>query len=375
MTVQTIPPTPDAPSGVGGKLNEMQSMALRWRANGYHVVTLIHGEKGAKYAEWQNVIATEESIIRDFAQKSNIGLLHGVVAVDGSALITFDIDQNDPELIDYVERHTGSVSLKKFGQKGLSISVRSVGGIRSQAIRAFDGSKYHPAIDLLAVGKQTVVPPSIHPKTKLPYRWLSYFTPDNTKFDELSLIDQTVIDKVRAFCQNRENPVASLDFMEWKGLGGGGDTHDTCVAAVACMVSWGWTDEEIHREIHLTKKAACERAGEVYDWPQERKVTQEWIDSARAKGFDQPKKKGKPSHGDLATLVLSKHGAIIKRDKTRRDWLVYNGKHWVDGATEEVKTLIRRSLAEDQVFRSVIDGVEAVMRWDASLGVLICAEK
>lgn len=53
---------------------------------------------------------------------------------------------------------------------------------------------------------------------------------------------------------------------------------------------------------------------------------------------------------------------MIKRDKARRDWCTYNGKFWEEGATEEVKTLIRQSLPDDQVFKFTIDGVESVMR-------------
>lgn len=374
MTAQATPQFSDTiQNSSRPDLNDLQRVAFKWWENGFQPVPLLHGEKRPKYDRWQHAVPTPETIERDFAPRSNIGLMCGVLTPDSTALLTIDIDINDRGLIGYAERQIGGPSFKKIGKKGISITVRSPASIKSQKIDMYKGGNHSPCIDILGSGKMTVCPPSIHPDTKEPYRWVSKENPSNTRFEELTLIDHTVVDKLRAYCKNRDNPVAYLDDMLWRGVNGGGDTHDTCVAAVGCMVSWGWSDEEVHREIHFAKKGACERAGETYDWSSERKVVQEWIDSARTKGFDQSKKKAKPSHGDLATLVLSKHGSAIRRDKTRRDWLVYNGRYWVDGATEEVKTLIRRSLTEDQVFRSVIDGVEAVMRYDASLGLTIDA--
>ena len=168
-----------------------------------------------------------------------------------------------------------------------------------------------------------------------------------------------LLTKIRGFCLNADDPIYALNDMEWRGVGGGGDTHEICHRAVASMVARHWPDSETQARIQRAKQEACETAGMPYNWSAAEKTIQEWIDSSRKKGFDQPAKSAKPSHGDFANLVLSKHRATIRRDKTRREWLTYNGKHWVDGATEEVKTLIRRCLSDDQVYRAVIDGTEA----------------
>lgn len=369
----------------GQGLTPLQELALTLLRNGYYPLRLEAGQKKPGYSGWLDNLPTEESVIRDFARPSNIGLIQGVAGADNTFPVTIDIDVDNGALVAYVERVIGRDCPKKRGKKGVSFLVRAVGNVESKAVHLYHGGKKVPAGDILAKGKQTVIPPSIHPDTQLPYQWYGKLNPGNTKCQDLPIIDEWDIDEILAFCRNAENPIAGLDDMTWKGVGGGGDTHEACVSAVASMVSRGWPDEKIHARIRRAKREACERAGEAYHWPAEAKTCQEWIDSARLKEFDRKRSKTKPSHGDLANLVLAQHGAVIRRDKARRDWCVYNGKYWEEGATEEVKTLIRQCLTDDQVFRSVIDGVEAVMRlypsvaiandiWDADKHYLNCPD-
>lgn len=357
------------PNAEDSSLNELQETALRLFRNGYHPIRLDHGKKSPGHNGWQNKIPTEESIIRDFARKSNIGLLQGRVGPDKTFPVTLDIDVDNGALVSYVEFTIGGGCPAKRGKKGMSFLVRAIGDVRSRTIHLYHGGKKRPAGDILAKGKQTVIPPSIHPDTQLPYIYHGKLTPLNTPLQELPLIDEWVIDEIVAYCGNANNPIAELNDMIWRGVGGGGNTHDVCVAAVASMVSRGWPDDNIHARIRRAKREATERAGEAYDWPAELKTCQEWIDSAREKDYGGKKSKAKPSHGELANLVLAQHGAVIKRDKARRDWCAYNGKFWDEGATEEVKSLIRQCLTDEQVFKHTIDGVEAVMRLYPSVGV------
>ena len=338
-------------------------MALTLFQNGYYPLWLRLGTKIPGFDGWLQNLPTEESLRRDFKRPGNIGIIQGVVTADKTFAVTIDIDQNDHPLVSYVERAIGDDCPKKLGKKGMSFLVRGVGNISSQTLHDYRGGTKKPAGDILAKGKQTVIPPSIHPETKVPYQWCGKMTLLNTKYDALPIITNSVIKEIRAFLRDPSNAIAQLNDMTWKGVGGGGDTHDTCVAAVASMVRDEWAEDEIHARIRRAKREASERAGESYHWPAETKVCQEWIDSAREKGYGaKTKKKAKPSHGELADFVLAQHRSIIKRDKASRDWYVYNGKFWEAGATEQVKTLIRQCLADDQIFRSTIDGVEAVLR-------------
>jgi hypothetical protein len=71
--------------------------------------------------------------------------------------------------------------------------------------------------------------------------------------------------------------------MAWAGVGGGGNTHDTCVSAVASLVARGWTDTQIHERIEFATREACGRAQLEYDGPGSARAIQEWIHSARKK--------------------------------------------------------------------------------------------
>jgi putative DNA primase/helicase len=351
----------------GNILSSPVQMALTLFRNGHHPLWLNFGTKVPGRTGWLNNLPTEESLSRDFKRPGNIALIQGVPAADKTFAVTIDLDRDDGALIAYVEATIAADCPKKRGKKGLSFLVRGIGEINSQTLHDYrDGKK--PAGDILAKGKMTVIPPSIHPETHAPYEWWGKRTPFNTRFEELPLIDDSVIKEIRVYLKDTQNPIAQLNHMTWKGVGGRGDTHDTCVAAVGRMVHDAWTDDQIHARIRRAKREASERAGEPYDWPGEMKAAQEWIDSAREKAFG-GKRASSPSHGELANLVLSKHGSIIKRDKARHDWCVYNGKFWEEGATEDVKALIRQCLPDDQVFKFTIDGIEGVMRLYPQVGV------
>ena len=344
-------------------------LALTLWKNGYYPLWLRRASKVPGHGGWLNNLPTEESVRRDFSRPGNIGLIQGVVAADKTFPVTIDIDQDDGALLAYVARAIGAICPAKRGKKGMSFLVRGTGEIVSQTLHDYRDGKKSLAGDVLAKGKMTVIPPSIHPDTGSPYEWHGTMTPLNTNYSELRIIDESMIKEVRAFLKDPMNAIARLNDMIWKGVGGGGDTHETCLAAAARMVSDDWSDEQIHSRIRRAKKEACASAGEAYHWPAETKTCQEWIDSAREKGYGTKRAKEKPSHGELADLVIARHRAIIRRDKARLDWCVYNGKFWEEGATEAVKTLIRGCLSDDQVFRSTIDGVEAVMRLYPEIGI------
>lgn len=366
-------------------LTAQQELALKLLENGYLPVPLQPMSKMPAYNGWQTNIPTVETLIRDFRFDFGIGLLQGIALPDNSFPVTIDIDLDDAPLFECVTNAVGRMGPAKRGKKGVSYLLRAIGDVKSQALHDYRNGKKRPAGDILAKGKMTVIPPSIHPDTKLPYRWANSLTPLSVRYADLPLIDQWTIDEIKAFLKDADNPLSQLNDMEWQGVGGGGNTHDTCIRAVGCMVARGWPDEAIISRIRRAKREACERAGEAYHWPQEMKVCQEWIDSAREKGFGSRKSKSKPSHGEFANLVIAKHGNLIRRDKARREWCVFNGKFWEDGATDEVKALIRNCLTDDQVFKGTIDGIEGVMRlydeltvpgemWDADKHLLNCPD-
>lgn len=113
--------------------------------------------------DWQNpeTLNKNEKLIEDFPD-SNIGLLlgkeSGVVALDWDG----EID-NLAEFIAMISEFIPTNAPKKIGKKGITIFYKWQEGLQNKSLLG--------VFDFLAERKQTVLPPSIHPETKQPYRW------------------------------------------------------------------------------------------------------------------------------------------------------------------------------------------------------------
>lgn len=94
-------------------------------------------------------------------------------------LVGFDIDLDDSEawqrdLMEKIVNAIPNSSDSKRGKKGLTLFYRSIEPIASQSFK-IDQSN---GIDILSSGRQSILPPSIHPDTGKPYEW-----------DNLSLVE------------------------------------------------------------------------------------------------------------------------------------------------------------------------------------------
>jgi putative DNA primase/helicase len=279
---------------------------------------------------------------------------------DGTYAIAYDVDLDDHPLFAAVGSAIGAESPQKRGKKGVTFFAKST-DVKSELIHDYSGGSKRPAIDVLAAGKQSVVPPSLHPETGEPYHWIGKSLLD-VSYNELPDVSWCTSDEIRLFCKERDNAISRLNDMTWKGVGGGGDTHETCVAAVALMVSSGWPNEAIHQRVQRAKRVACEFAGESYEWPKAHDVIEEWINSARAKGFEKKKTKGRPSHGVIADRLLERHAEVLRYDRDKGWWYYHNGVLWEPQAEHHVRHLIDAFLIDDYRDRSIIDGVERSLR-------------
>lgn len=264
----------------------LQDLSIRLLRNGFIPLRLEPDSKAARSLGWQVDTPTEQSLTRAFARPSNIGVRCGDMHKDRTVLLCIDIDLEDVNLIRCVERAIGVRVPVKRGKKGYTYFVRIDREHKSHKIYWSRDGKKSAAIDILCKGAQTVIPPSIHPETKQPYTWVAGTPIDQIEYAQLPVFTPALIDEIRGFCKNPDDAVFALNDMEWLGVGGGGNTHDVCVTAVASMVARKWTDEEIQERIQRAKREACEAAGTAYDWPQAQKAIQEWIDSCREKKFD-----------------------------------------------------------------------------------------
>lgn len=106
----------------------------------------------------------------------------GVGIALGRNVVAIDIDTDDPDARARIEAVLPVSPVGKRGRRGVTYFYRGdTNKIRSRAFK-IDGQGI---VDLLAHGKQTVLPPSIHPVTGEPYHWL----PGMASLDEVSATD------------------------------------------------------------------------------------------------------------------------------------------------------------------------------------------
>ena len=271
------------------------SIAQALHEKGFIPIQVQLGQKAAKQPGWQVMLPNAESLARDFARPSNLGVRCGDEMPDGTRLLAIDVDVDDGPLIRCIEQAIAEPNTPvKRGKKGATYFIRGNYEQRSTKIKLNRNGKAIPAIDILGLGSQSVLPPSIHPDTNLPYRYIAGKPLHEIDFRTLPAFGPELVDEIRGFCSNPDDPICALNEMEWKGAGGGGNTHDTCVAAVMAMVRRDWSDAAIHDRVYRAKREACELAGAPINWPDAQKTIQEWIDSAKRKIDASPPKARKP---------------------------------------------------------------------------------
>jgi P4 family phage/plasmid primase-like protien len=342
----------------------MLSHAVKLLNKGYIPLRVASGTKAAKNPGWSSEIPTDISVHRDFARDSNLGVRCGDTHPDGTCLLAIDVDVDDAELFRCVEHAIGDKTVPvKRGKKGGTYFVRLDYEQKSCKIQLVRDGKKVNAIDVLCKGAQTVVPPSVHPDTSLPYRWIAGQQLQDVDYRALPVFGQALLDEIRGFCKDPSDPIVALNDMEWRGIGGGGNTHDVCVRAVASMVSRKWADEDIHQRIQRAKRVACEAAAMPFNWPESQKVIQEWIESSRAKGFGAPPRKQKrPSHGSIADAFFPQAINHFLFDRERGCWYFFDGICWRSQNDFRLRNAIDLFMSAELRDSQIISGVERSLR-------------
>jgi hypothetical protein len=127
----------------------------------------------------------------------------GVGVACGLGLICVDIDF-EPAMNVLLQMLPPS-NVQKKGKKGISLFYRG----NKDAIRPrnFRTPEKVGLVDLLAEGKQTVLPPSIHPDTGEPYYWWTDDTLLDVRLDQLTELPDNIAERIgevlKAFGLNR----------------------------------------------------------------------------------------------------------------------------------------------------------------------------
>lgn len=150
--------------------------APRYRAAGFWPRPVTPNTKACHLKDWQRADhelppATFELWLGSHAHYG-IGLLMGAPFPDGTTLGALDIDHDDYTRL-------GRALLRdprcgRIGKKGAVFFVRVRGEPRNLEFRAHGDApkKWGKVAECLFVKKLCVIPPTIHPDTAQPYRWI-----------------------------------------------------------------------------------------------------------------------------------------------------------------------------------------------------------
>lgn len=118
----------------------------------------------------------------------------GICVALGNGVVAVDVDTDD----DYLRSALASVLplsyVQKRGEKGFTAFYRGSSAIKSAAFNI----KNQRVLDLLAHGKQTVIPPTVHPDTQRPYVWLTEETLLNTPPEALPELPDDIAEQIAA---------------------------------------------------------------------------------------------------------------------------------------------------------------------------------
>lgn len=154
---------------------------------GYNVIP-VHGKIAFTpgFQTWstrrQEQIEIDQLIYENFDQSTGIGVVmgHGVFCID--------VDTDDQRVIDLLP----PTPMMKYGQKGITAFYRTNKEIRTKA-----ETKVLP-VELLGVGRYTVVPPSMHPTSKGRYEWRGEGL---VELADLPLVDGVAVyESMKAYC-------------------------------------------------------------------------------------------------------------------------------------------------------------------------------
>lgn len=118
------------------------------------------------------------------------------VAID-KTLKVIDIDTDDPDLRAAIEAVLPDSPVKKRGKKGYSAFFRGSDNIVNRPFNLLlPGGFESRVIDLLAYGRQTVLPPTLHPDSGKPYEWTTEDTLMDTPLEKLPELPDDIAERL-----------------------------------------------------------------------------------------------------------------------------------------------------------------------------------
>ena len=166
--------------------------------------------------------------------EANIGVIHGEHFIG----IDFDNDPIGchPGIKEILARLDGTI-VRRLGQKGYIQYFRCDGGVHTAVYRTEEGN----ALEVLGAGRQSVLPPSIHPDTKKAYQWITEDTLENTALGDLPLLCSETMGKIENLLKSlgwdddKNRKTNSQNYLYSKG---GGIDKELNNRAIADLNAW-----------------------------------------------------------------------------------------------------------------------------------------
>lgn len=157
--------------------------------------------KAPRMQNWQkycdSIPLDEEFEAFNFTGATGIGLCLG----ESSGVCCIDIDTLDGDLYGKIESVIQHSPCSKVGKKGITFFYRLPKNIPAQKIQTIklDGGE----VEFFFGGKQTVIPPSVHPETNEQYRWIGEALSYDYDIENLPIFDLSNIDAIKALSQGK----------------------------------------------------------------------------------------------------------------------------------------------------------------------------
>jgi hypothetical protein len=265
--------------------------AERLRANGYSPLPIRMDKKRPRGDGWSRYCVTARTAAEIEAQRrrhpsDGLGVCGGY-----GQLVMIDIDTDDPEIIRLVLSVLPPILVARRGRKGLVAFFLAPPDmiIKSRRLKSLDR---RALVEILAGGRQAVVPPTIHPTTQQPYRWTTVETLLTVPRDALPVLHSGELvsdmrrvladyllpprvypERKRVFGETEALPAAQLRrqlgrahaiLRRWEaqlsGIGEGG--RNDGLFSFACAIGYAFWNRLLERdEIVAAMLRACERNG------------------------------------------------------------------------------------------------------------------
>lgn len=231
----------------------------------------------------------------------NIGLCMGTEFQPGYRIAAVDVD--DERFLNAVAAVIEEELSSKVGKKGKTWFVKVSSSTRLRSTALFTAEKAG-AIDFLYTGKMTVMPPSIHPESKSPYRWVTSSLSD-VDLKSLPTINESSLGVLRSVVGSPHSLVLIT----------GKTTHNAGVCLAGELVSLG-CDSSTITKIFEGLLPESYSGNSLEELP-------EWIESAQRKGFDRETHHQSTKKGSADKLIelFERSRAALFHDEGHRGYV------------------------------------------------------